>query len=253
MAPRIRAVFAFTLIELLVVIAIIAILAALLLPALALAKEKARRSECKSNMHQLVLTVMMYGHDNVDSYPPALRDDGLYHAGWIPSNVMYMMTNLLHLQTNAFCCPDKIHDGNWYWSDPGLGCRIGFYTGWNIPTWYDTRARDGSYGLQTWPWDSPQKTTDITPYSMLACDIIEKGTDQYGSLTHVTDAPHASSGPVVSGNSQLVDPSTLGSQGGNFGWADGSVLWRPQAQMQMRVVQFNPANSNLNMSIFGYW
>src|SRR5580704_19395416 len=82
MAPRIRAVFAFTLIELLVVIAIIAILAALLLPALALAKEKARRSECKSNMHQLVLTVMMYGHDNVDSYPPALRDDGLYHAGW---------------------------------------------------------------------------------------------------------------------------------------------------------------------------
>ncbi|MES2465576.1 MAG: prepilin-type N-terminal cleavage/methylation domain-containing protein, partial [Armatimonadota bacterium] len=61
----------FTLIELLVVIAIIAILAAILFPVFAQAREKARQTSCLSNVKQICLALNMYAQDADETYPPA--------------------------------------------------------------------------------------------------------------------------------------------------------------------------------------
>ena len=100
---------AFTLLELLVVIAIIAILASLLLPALARAKQKAWAVSCSSNLKQLGLGLKMFADDNDDHYPLSgdsikwnFTDPTAATNGWMQQIVSYVQnTNVYHCPGNA--------------------------------------------------------------------------------------------------------------------------------------------------------
>jgi prepilin-type N-terminal cleavage/methylation domain-containing protein/prepilin-type processing-associated H-X9-DG protein len=91
---------AFTLIELLVVIAIIAILAAMLLPALSRAKQKAVTIKCVSNQKQLGLALVLYGNDHNDNFPFQGRP-------WPRNPLVDVMNSLQQIigNTNFFLCP----------------------------------------------------------------------------------------------------------------------------------------------------
>ena len=89
---------AFTLIELLVVIAIIAILAALLLPSLAKAKERGKQTYCLSSTHQQALAIHMYASDNGDLLPPvAFFDANGNETNWPGLLNPYLQSIKIHL------------------------------------------------------------------------------------------------------------------------------------------------------------
>jgi len=120
-AAAIRCV-GFTLIELLVVIAIIAILAGMLLPALAKAKEKGSRTSCLNNLRQIGLFMQFYTDDNNDVFP-GHRNQGLFDSSEAPSLTNWWGTTIVSYgkgSSNLFRCPSlknkRLDNGvRWEW------------------------------------------------------------------------------------------------------------------------------------------
>ncbi len=215
---------AFTLIELLVVIAIIAILAGLLLPALASAKEKSKRAACKSNMHQAILAVHMYGNDNRERVP--LGQDSQSPPQWHSVRISHSgYTNLVQYSGNEkiLDCPN-IQFGTQTRASALYGYLIGYQ--------YLGAAVDNS-----WPavgpdvWHSPRKLTESGTNYILA-DANHWGMDGFILV------PHGKTGGLLQNGSSFMrlaagsTPKQLGASGGNVGYLDGSVAWKNIQQMR---------------------
>ena len=98
----------FTLIELLVVIAIIAILAAILFPVFAKAREKARQSSCLSNVKQLALAVMSYTQDYDEMLPASYKYNSPGATYWSETILPYIKNSQI------FKCPSlSIPESYW--------------------------------------------------------------------------------------------------------------------------------------------
>ncbi|MCX8107238.1 MAG: type II secretion system GspH family protein [Verrucomicrobiae bacterium] len=225
---------AFTLVELLVVIAVIGILVGLLLPGLAAAKEKSRRTACSNNIRQFIIAAHLYAGDFTETLPPGNTD---YEATSDPpaEDIPVICTNTRNAMIQyagtwrVLDCPslgDPFNRPEGWQPEPNYGFVIGYnYLGGHTRTPWDPLPG------HTGTWISPQKLTD-EPSLVLVTDAND-WSPGYGK----TLAPHGANGPILRGR-DFTNPSAagassaaIGAVGGNVGLVDGSVRWKPISKM----------------------